>query len=284
MSDPVTNVEVEDVLSSIRRLVSDDNRPSMKAAAAVAQFSDRLVLTPALRVADDQGDGEVVAEPAIQAWSEFGAGPEGHDANNAATSENDDDTGSEEHVSDDTEATFDHSEEQLHEDVAEKTAEPAPKPFVLEAVVDDVAPQIDGQSEDAEPDSSVNEVAFFAGQSESLTSKIAALEAVIGKTDDQWEPDDTGGSDYSGTEAPSMKWDDAEEVSFDEDPEADSTMQHSGVSPSADELLDEEALRDLVSEIVREELQGALGERITRNVRKLVRREIHRALVAQELE
>lgn len=48
--------------------------------------------------------------------------------------------------------------------------------------------------------------------------------------------------------------------------------------------LDEEALRELVSEIVRAELQGALGERITRNVRKLVRREIHRALTAQELE
>jgi hypothetical protein len=238
MSDPVTNVEVEDVLSSIRRLVSDDNRPSMKVAAAVAQSSDRLVLTRALRVADDQGDGEVVAEPTIHAWSEFGAGPEGHDANEVKTPENDDDKGSEEHVSDDTEATFDHSDEQLYEDVAEKAAEPAPEPFVLEVVVDDVAPQIDGQSEDAEPNS-------------------------------------------SESEAPSMKWDDAEEVSFDEDPEVDSTTQHSGLSPSAEELLDEEALRDLVSEILREELQGALGERITSNVRKLVRREIHRALVAQ---
>lgn len=48
-------------------------------------------------------------------------------------------------------------------------------------------------------------------------------------------------------------------------------------------LFDEEMLRDLVSEIVRQELQGALGERITRNVRKLVRREIHRALSAQDL-
>ncbi|MGR3549535.1 hypothetical protein [Pseudooceanicola sp.] len=48
-------------------------------------------------------------------------------------------------------------------------------------------------------------------------------------------------------------------------------------------LLDESMLRDLVSEIVRQELQGALGERITRNVRKLVRREIHRALTAQDM-
>ncbi|WP_127115559.1 hypothetical protein [Shimia sediminis] len=49
-------------------------------------------------------------------------------------------------------------------------------------------------------------------------------------------------------------------------------------------MLDETMLRELVSDIVRQELQGALGERITRNVRKLVRREIHRALAAHDLE
>lgn len=48
-------------------------------------------------------------------------------------------------------------------------------------------------------------------------------------------------------------------------------------------VLDEDALREMVVEIVRQELQGALGEKITRNVRKLVRREIHQALAAQNL-
>lgn len=48
--------------------------------------------------------------------------------------------------------------------------------------------------------------------------------------------------------------------------------------------IDEDVLRAMVIEIVRSELQGALGERITRNVRKLVRREIHRMLISQELE
>ncbi|NBR88602.1 MAG: hypothetical protein EBS68_01615, partial [Rhodobacteraceae bacterium] len=53
----------------------------------------------------------------------------------------------------------------------------------------------------------------------------------------------------------------------------------------ADEaVIDEAALREMVAEIVRQELMGALGERITRNVRKLVRREIHRALSAQDFE
>ncbi len=49
-------------------------------------------------------------------------------------------------------------------------------------------------------------------------------------------------------------------------------------------VLDEDALRDLVTELVREELQGAMGEKITRNVRRLVRREIRRALAAQGIE
>ena len=87
-----------------------------------------------------------------------------------------------------------------------------------------------------------------------------------------------------------MKWDDVGSDSDANNAEGDNAEtvevepQQAAFSQSADELLDEDALRDIVSEIVREELQGALGERITRNVRKLVRREIHRALAAQELE
>ena len=48
--------------------------------------------------------------------------------------------------------------------------------------------------------------------------------------------------------------------------------------------LDEAALRDIVAKLIREELQGELGERITRNVRKLVRREILRAMASREFE
>jgi negative regulator of sigma E activity len=43
-------------------------------------------------------------------------------------------------------------------------------------------------------------------------------------------------------------------------------------------------LRELIRDILREELQGALGERITRNVRKLVRAEIARALAARDFD
>ena len=43
-------------------------------------------------------------------------------------------------------------------------------------------------------------------------------------------------------------------------------------------MVDTDAFREMVAQVIREELQGTLGERITRNVRKLVRREINRAL------
>ncbi|WP_341862177.1 hypothetical protein [Gymnodinialimonas sp. 57CJ19] len=55
--------------------------------------------------------------------------------------------------------------------------------------------------------------------------------------------------------------------------------------PEADEgLLDEDTLREIIVEVVREELQGVLGQRITRNVRKMVRREIRLAMAAEGLE
>ncbi|APE44148.1 hypothetical protein BOO69_12610 [Sulfitobacter alexandrii] len=70
MSDPVTNAEVEDVLSSIRRLVSEDKRPMQPKAKPV--MSDRLVLTPALRVADTEPSepAQETPEATVQDWSE----------------------------------------------------------------------------------------------------------------------------------------------------------------------------------------------------------------------
>ena len=55
-------------------------------------------------------------------------------------------------------------------------------------------------------------------------------------------------------------------------------------APDADApvLLDEQALQEMVTQIVRDELHGKLGERITLAVRKLVRNEIARALDEQQ--
>ncbi len=57
MSEPMTTVEIEDVLSSIRRLVSEDLRPTHRlVSAALEKGASKLILTPALRiVSDDRG-------------------------------------------------------------------------------------------------------------------------------------------------------------------------------------------------------------------------------------
>ena len=65
MSEPMSSVEIEDVLSSIRRLVSDDLRPQARPQppqaqdprpmpeAAPAAAAEKLLLTPALRIVQD---------------------------------------------------------------------------------------------------------------------------------------------------------------------------------------------------------------------------------------
>lgn len=60
--------------------------------------------------------------------------------------------------------------------------------------------------------------------------------------------------------------------------------ESSDALPAPVELFDEDMLRELVSELIRQELQGALGERITRNVRKMVRREIHRMVTSEHFD
>jgi hypothetical protein len=71
-------------------------------------------------------------------------------------------------------------------------------------------------------------------------------------------------------------------------PDADAAPPFRGLTDFEDagddglDILDEETLRDFVRDILREELQGVFGERITRNVRKLVRTEIARMLQARK--
>ncbi len=67
-------------------------------------------------------------------------------------------------------------------------------------------------------------------------------------------------------------WEDAGDA-FDE-----AALSAAVSSPQGAPVIDEAWLADLVTEVVRAELRGRMGERITQNVRKLVRREIARAL------
>lgn len=128
-----------------------------------------------------------------------------------------------------------------------------------------------------------------------LTAKIAALELAIAKTVDQWEPDGAGRDPYAGTQGSAMAWKDNVELDATGRPlgeateDAFDTSGRPNQARSADasavlQSIDEAMLREIVADIVRSELQGALGERITRNVRKLVRGEIQRELAARALD
>lgn len=102
---------------------------------------------------------------------------------------------------------------------------------------------------------------------------LTAADAVPGGPA-RWERDDAPQADtltHAGADA---------DVDVDDD--SDDAL---GLFSAGDEaVIDMEMLRDLVAEIIREELQGPLGERITRNVRMLVRREINRALESRQLD
>ncbi|MEH6739128.1 MAG: hypothetical protein V7695_11375 [Sulfitobacter sp.] len=181
------------------------------------------------------------------------------------------------------------------EDEEEQTPEVAHEPLDEKFFDSERDVEAEIESDDAEPS-----VASIIP----LTDKIAALEAAVGEIVQDWEPDGDLENELASTDVPAMTWEDDVELDakgapmvddvddVDDDP---SDIEEEQDAPAAvapigsafgvdDQLMDEEALRDLVSEIVRAELQGALGERITRNVRKLVRREIHRALTAQDME
>ncbi|MEL7280279.1 MAG: hypothetical protein AAGK79_07970 [Pseudomonadota bacterium] len=130
-----------------------------------------------------------------------------------------------------------------------------------------------------------------------LTSKLETLEEAVADRAEDWEPDGGDQDSLSSDDIEPLPWTEieaevaempADEVEADPYSEAQAQAAQTGAATppwfGEDALIDEDALRDMVGEIVRQELQGALGERITRNVRKLVRREIHRALMSQGLD
>ena len=278
MSNPVTNADIEDVLSSIRRLVSEDVRPQV--APPVTQGMGRLVLTPALRVMENHGYQDDAGEPDPQTDETVADDlprPELLDADELRGVELDD-TG----------------RRNLEARIAE-----------LEAVISDTGGAWEQDGEEgsanagaaleslpwdgslAEPEQMIEEAPFQEVEDYTVSATIAQFSvqdeftaiqqpeeiSEDSEVEQDFEPDDY--EDEALTDAP-------EAVVCDDAALADDVSEE--VAATQDVVLDEDMLRALVAEIVREELQGKLGERITRNVRKLVRREILRALASQDME
>ena len=254
MPEPVTKIDVDDVLSSIRRMVNENR---VTDASQEVSGESRLVLTPQLRVPPEE---VLRLEP----------------QHAQAAAEKDD----------------------VHSPLAGQEVNPEAKGATVSLTGAPAAEAKPAAHSPRTQGKTWNRHNFGVFE---LSAKIAALETAIGRFPGPWEPDGTGLDAYAGTKQPAMDWPGTRDLDAtgapmskaSAAPKTEEAMTDAVADPAgqaADEALEEEqvideaALRDLVADIVRSELQGPLGERITRNVRKLVRLEIQRALAARDLE
>ncbi|MBN9885836.1 hypothetical protein [Salipiger abyssi] len=327
MSDPVTNVEIEDVLSSIRRLVSEDTRP--KAPPSAPEKPERLVLTPSQRVPDAEEAAATPSEETAVLLTEPTLVPEPApvvpepDAVSGLSSDNADEPEAAEPAQ---AAACEERNEELsaigrlvEAQVARVFAETQEEDGALAApeAVEVTAPALAeaGAGENAENAAEIaaeetEEPSSQAGSADDdggLARKIAELEAMISRgfgNFDADEPEEEGANAaFVHHPREPLAWEDHFADAFEPaepepseatvlrgppwrgEPERAPRAQAPVSTPEPERgatdlptTIDEDMLREMVAGIVRQELQGALGERITRNVRKLVRREIHRML------
>lgn len=363
MSGTGTPIELEDVLSSIRRLVSQETIGLVPApavpASETAPEAPVLVLTPAQRVDQTQGNeaeivpGRTGPEDAEEVGAPVSGGPaEARDTDASdwpafdeavALAEAGTGAGTDAPLTDELarledtiaemEATVVGSEPAFEGESGDlpgaegamMTAEPpeafgtvspkAPEPAPANEMDAPEAPMVEW----VEPEEGMAKVAEFAAQEPAapgLSDTLDVAQAQDPDPDDQprtagdpaadWMDDtllkaqepapygprhpplhDTG----ERRDRPDGVEPDCFSLRDDDLAIKDSAFGPLHESPEEDAALaaalaglDEAALRRLVADLIRKELQGALGERITRNVRKLVRREINRALVSRDFE
>ena len=278
MADNVVKAGIEDVLSSVKRLVSEEGKAGKGADQSTkARKPGRLVLTDALRISkpaqaetaplklEPEYSAEVSAKPMLLRACDIVR----------------DDAGTDQETP---------SEVAIDEQSDDPTLSLSAKIEALEAAIARTEDQWepDGDSDDAysgTPNQSLSwdtDTAFAAGDGQTSLDE---------QPEDELPQSDQVASD---AEDPVVETPRQEELESDEAQPATfiRSTEAAPVTESAEQeaaqlrelSIDEEALRSMIAEVVRDELKGALGERITRNVRKMVRREIYRALAAQELE
>jgi hypothetical protein len=175
-----------------------------------------------------------------------------------------------------------------------ENADAAPAPAQQDAAETTATPTVAGDEAVTSPGQSSRVAAVVRRIAELETAgRVEAAGADEGRSRaPEINEDDIEAVPHSGPTVETIQWEDHQDTApqtapftesaqdMTQDALTEATMNRLAAS---EEFMDEEGLRELVTSIVREELQGALGERITRNVRKLVRREIQRALSTQEL-
>ncbi|MEC7764328.1 MAG: hypothetical protein VX874_20660 [Pseudomonadota bacterium] len=97
----------------------------------------------------------------------------------------------------------------------------------------------------------------------------------------EWEDVEVTASSYA---VPDIDEDDDYDAPYATDPEHVMGDYEIGENTADDMVIDEDMLREIIGRLVREELQGTMGERITRNLRRMVRREIARAIALKDFD
>lgn len=269
MSKTGTGQNVEDMLSSVRRLVSDE-LPRMP-RAEMPKAPPALVLTQSQRIAPPMSGHNSRRKSLEDRIAEL----------EAAVAES----------SDDWEPDGSEDLEQHRPDhIVFRPSRAVTRPPALAPLrLTEPAGGIEGR--DAKPakkqseplvlvDKPVIEPAVEAPAEETeeaLQDEVATAltEAVSSAIADMAEEALAGDAAFEQALADAVRADDAS------DTDANEAQAGPVVTPAAIDIAD---IRPLISSLIREELQGDLGERITRNVRKLVRQEIQRALTVREVE
>ena len=257
--------DIEDVLSSIRRLVANDSGAAtarkLEEAPAPERPVEALILDPAHRVIDPEDPFQMIRSLAQEER-------DGRDAEFFMEAV-------EEEV---TAITSDIVIDELVAEVIWTEAEPVTPDYVedtdyqaseegddLEAAV-----PVDLPEEEALPENGAAEWVDAAPViAEELEAPAPELHDEEAGPAAAVEPEQTAQDDVPDSERAAERDGDPEDVDL---------------ADLSEHVASDGALRDLIAEIVRQELSGALGERITRNVRKLVRREIRQMLSSGEFD
>ena len=274
MSEALSSREIEDVLSSIRRLVSDDLRPVGRSYGATLPKAatgdgDKLLLTPALRVVQSDPVGQDVQAPAIDAVVAAVSAAVDQQVDDWESETGDLAPAADEAAADMAPMAEDVAEGDWEDHQIDAYAEPVPlRPAPDEAFVEPV------DSFEAEVMAATAE-AELPGWAQSHGAEEAEVAVSDPWVDAAIEPD--------------RAWADEAEAAVLQELEAATPMAQMPADeiilnePDAPEVaIDEAMLREIVRDVLREELQGRLGERITRNIRKLVRAEIARVMASEE--
>lgn len=274
MSEPLSSHEIEDVLSSIRRLVSEELRPLKQPDPPAPPGPEKLLLTPSLRVVPERPAPAAAPaapeRPAPEPEVFFGeAAPLG-----ASSAELYDDAGLDQGGSG-LQVVIDslsvpqpetRNEEEGRHHFSLPEASPAPADAAARCL-----PEVDWM-QSGEDWTEEDPVPFVARPRATLRPDADPLARA-------W-------ADHAEAEVRAEL--DAPPVREDTPAAAAVTPVSPAPQPGAfdqdEAIIDEDLLRDIVREMIREELAGTLGERITRNVRKLVRLEVNRALTTREFE